>query len=81
MANANEKNVVKEDSKLKKFFKSDVVKTVTLIGTAVLTIANTVFLVWTCASTAEAEVNANVIDDYNTMKGLEVDPSNTEVGA
>ena len=81
MANANENNVVKEDSKLKKFFKSDVVKTVTLIGTAVLTIANTVFLVWTCASTAEAEVNANVIDDYNTMKGLEVDPSNTEVGA
>lgn len=83
MAKINDENVVelRKESKLKKFFTSDKFKTVTLIGTAILTIANSVFLVWTCASAAEAEVNADVIDAYNEMKGLEVATEVNEMGA
>ncbi len=60
--------VEKKESKIKKFLKSDKLKAVVQIGTTILTLANTVFLVWTCASAAEAEVNADVMDEYNQMK-------------
>ena len=81
MENKNEEVVEKKESKIKKFFKSDMLKTVTLIGTMVLTIANTVFLIWTCSSAAETEVNAEVLEDYNKLKGMEVEPANIEMGA
>ena len=55
-----EEVVAKKESKIKKFLKSDALKTATLIGTTILTVANTIFLIWTCSSAAEAEVNADV---------------------
>lgn len=71
----NNVNEVKKESKIKKFFKSDAFKKVVQIGTTVLTIANTVFLVWTCSSSVEAEVNADVMPEYNEMKGVDVGPT------
>lgn len=65
---------VKKESKIKKFFTSEKFGKVVQIGTTILTIANTVFLVWTCASSVEAEVNADVMKEYNEVKGLEVEP-------
>ena len=63
---------VKKENKIKKFLKSEKFGKIVQIGTTLLTIANTVFLVWTCASSVEKEVNADVMDEYNEMKGLEV---------
>lgn len=76
-----DENVIemKKESKIKKFFTSDKIKGVVSIVTTVLTIANTVFLVWTCASSVEAEVNADVIDEYNAMKNMEVNSETGEV--
>ena len=78
-----DENVIemKKESKIKKFFTSDKIKGVVSIVTTVLTIANTVFLVWTCASSVEAEVNADVIDEYNAMKNMEVNSETGEVVA
>lgn len=73
MANVNKDEVVKKESKIKKFFTSKGLKTGVQIGTTILTVLNTIFLVWTCASTVEAEVNADVIDEYNEMKGVETE--------
>lgn len=76
-----DENVIemKKESKIKKFFTSDKIKSVVSIVTTALTIANTVFLVWTCASSVEAEVNADVIDEYNAMKNMEVNSETGEV--
>ena len=70
---------MKKDSKIKKFLNSKGIKTAVQIGTTILTLANTVFLIWACSSAAEAEVNADVIDEYNAMKAMEVGPA-TETG-
>lgn len=74
MENKEMDNVVevKKENKIKKFFKSEKFGKIVQIGTTLLTIANTVFLVWTCASSVEKEVNADVMDEYNEMKELEV---------
>lgn len=53
---------VKKENKIKKFLKSEKFGKIVQIGTTLLTIANTVFLVWTCASSVEKEVNADVMD-------------------
>ena len=71
--------VGKKESKIKKFLTSEGVKKAVQIGTTILTIANTIFLVWTCASSVEAEVNADVIDEYNEMKKGEVVPDSGEI--
>ena len=70
---------VKKESKLKKIITSERVKRVVQIGTTILTIANTIFLVWTCASSVEAEVNADVMDEYNELKKGEVVPVTEEI--
>ena len=74
MADNNEKIVEKKESKIKKIFTNKAVKTGVQIVTTVLTLANTVFLIWTCASAAEGEVNADVMDDYYKVKDMEVKP-------
>lgn len=66
--------VSKKESKIKKILKSEGFKKAVQIGTTILTLANTIFLVWTCASSVEAEVNADVMDEYNAMKKAEVVP-------
>lgn len=74
--NVNETVEVKEkkESIFKRIAKSKTLKTVVSVTTTVLTVANTIFLVWTCASSAEAEVNADVLPEYNKMKNMEVNP-------
>lgn len=71
----NNANEVKKESKIKKFLKSEGLKRAVRIGTVILTVANTVFLVWTCSSSVEAEVNADVQQEYNEMKGVDVGPT------
>lgn len=71
----NNVNEVKKESKIKKFLKSEGLKNAVRIVTAVLTVANTVFLVWTCSSSVEAEVNADVQQEYDKMKGVDVGPT------
>lgn len=73
--NNNTVKAMKKDSKIKKFLSSKGIKTAVQIGTTILTLANTVFLVWACSSAAEAEVNADVIDEYNAMKAREMAPA------
>ena len=79
MENNEMNNVVEMKKETKKFWKGETFGKVVKIGkrtiqilTPILTIANTVFLVWTCASSVENEVNADVMDEYNQMKELEV---------
>lgn len=71
----NNVNEVKKESKIKKFLKSEGLKNAVRIVTVVLTVANTVFLVWTCSSSVEAEVNADVQQEYDKMKGVDVGPT------
>ena len=69
----------RNESKLRRIIKSDAVKKVVQIGTTILTLANTIFLIWTCASSVEAEVNADVMDEYYEMKKGEVVPETEEI--
>ena len=74
----NNKVTEKKESKIKKILTSKAVKAGVQIVTTVLTIANTVFLVWTCATATENEVNADVMDDYYNMKEMEVKPDQSK---
>lgn len=69
-------NVVemKKESKIKKFLKSEKVKTGVQIVTTVLTVLNTIVLALACTSSMEAEVNADVMPEYNEMKGVDTKP-------
>jgi len=69
----------RKESKIRKFFTSEGVKKFVQIGTTVLTLANTIFLLWTCASSVEAEVNADVMDEYYELKKGEMVPVSEEV--
>lgn len=66
-------NVVemKKESKVKKFMKSKKVRTCVQIVTTCLTVLNTIVLALACTSSMEAEVNADVMPEYNEMKGVD----------
>ena len=66
---------VKKESKIKKIFKSEKLRTAVRVGTTILTIMNTVVLVLACSSSMEAEVNADVMPEYNEMKGEDAGPA------
>ena len=71
----NNANEVKKESRIKKIFSKENVKKAVQIGTTVLTVLNTIVLVLACSSTMEAEVNADVMPEYNEMKGVDVGPT------
>ena len=78
MAENNSKVVEKKESKAKKFLTSKALKAGVQVMTTVLTLANTVFLIWTCATATENEVNAEVMDEYWRMKESEVKPDTSK---
>ena len=73
MAETNEKVVAKKDNFFKKVANSKTVKSVVQIGTTILALADTAFLIWTCIDARSAASASMVLDDGVKME-TEVKP-------